>query len=508
MSLPLPTTIVKFVLAALVGSLGMLGIADLAQSGPTTAARPGPAGLYTADTPAGPVAFALAASSGVRALPQPPASEGAQLISFTTNPVPPNAPAGLTPAWWSSAGHSRVPPVTQFDGGPLQAENCTMASGAMLARLGFGIVTTGSQLRALQAKQSGGTSLIDLENALQNGWGVQFAAAAITPLQLRELVYAGAGAVVQGTYADIPPDLRLQKDFLGGHAVYLDGFRPPSGANPAAYFVVDPIGLPSEGYRGAWWPADAIEKFATDFGAGSVDAAWSFAGGATPPAHFPVLPPGAFPSSSPAPGASPLPVSSPGSLASGGASPTGPATPLPTLGPPPTLVPLPTAQASPPSGSSGDQGPHVPPLVATFAHLNATVGASSIVATLGVCLENPAPASCPAGIPALYPLGRSPVLPAVSPPPVDLLYASIPQPGVMQVIFTAPGSSSSFLFWPSGETAQLQPAASLDQATLGGTPVWIATFPVAAGGSYQFAAGAAGAGFSGLSGVGAVTIGP
>ena len=35
-------------------------------------------------------------------------------------------------------GFPRINPVTQFDGGPFQGANCTLASGAMLARLAFG----------------------------------------------------------------------------------------------------------------------------------------------------------------------------------------------------------------------------------------------------------------------------------------------------------------------------------------------------------------------------------
>ena len=149
-------------------------------------------------------------------------------------------------------------PITQFDGGPLGNVNCTMASGAMLARLGYGIVTTGSQLRALQPDQEGGTSLADLQVAIKK-WGVAFNQGAISPLQLRALLYAGAGAVIQVNYGMIPVALRLQKNFTGGHAIYVDGFRPAGTDGPAAYFVIDPLGPTWAGYKGAWWPADVVE---------------------------------------------------------------------------------------------------------------------------------------------------------------------------------------------------------------------------------------------------------
>ena len=73
-----------------------------------------------------------------------------------------------------------------------------MAAGAMLARLGYGIVTTGSQLRSFQPDQDGGTSLGNLNQALQSGWELQFARGWLTPTELRALLWAGAGAVDPG----------------------------------------------------------------------------------------------------------------------------------------------------------------------------------------------------------------------------------------------------------------------------------------------------------------------
>ena len=174
-----------------------------------------------------------------------------------------------------------MPPITQFDGGPLATANCTMASGAMLARLGYGIVTTGSQLRALQPDQEGGTSIADVQTAIAS-WGVSFSQGAISPLQLRALTYAGAGALLQVDYGKIPVSLRLQADFTGGHAIYLDGFRPAGTDGPAGYYVIDPLGPTWSGYRGAWWPADVVEAAALAFGGGSAYTAWAFPGGTAP----------------------------------------------------------------------------------------------------------------------------------------------------------------------------------------------------------------------------------
>ena len=215
----------------------------------------------------------------------------------------------LAAPWLNPAGHPRIHPITQFDGGPLANANCTMASGAMLARLAFGIVTTGSQLRALQPDQVGGSSLADLEVSIEK-FGVHFNRAAISPLQLRALMYAGAGAEIQGTYGIIPYELRLQKNFLDGHAIYLDGFRPASAAGPAAYYVIDPLGHAGSGYQGAWWPADIVEAFALDFGGGSIYTAWAFPGGGTP-TQYPQLPPDAVPGTRYTPPGQPTPEPTP-----------------------------------------------------------------------------------------------------------------------------------------------------------------------------------------------------
>jgi hypothetical protein len=128
------------------------------------------------------------------------------------------------------------------------------------------------------------------------------------------------------------------------------------------------------------------------------------------------------------------------------------------------------------------------------------------VPILGLCLTPPIPASCPLGLPATYPSGSSPG-PIPSPPsPVDLLYASIPQPGQVQVIFSGPGSAASLAFWKADGTGPVQ-AADVQPATMGGRPVWVATLPVVAGG-YGFTASTQGSGIAGLSQVGSVRVGP
>ncbi len=254
--------IVRFILAVVIGAGGALGVAA-ATATPASSAVPGPDSSFqlTSDTGDQP-----AAVFGITAIPDQepvkltalPDDQTLQLVAYAeSGSVPSTSVPGFRPAWLAATGFPRVVPITQFDGGPLQNSNCTMAAGAMLARLGFGIVATGSQLRALQPDQEGGTSLADLEVAIER-YGVSFSRAPISALQLRALLYAGAGAVIQGIYGVVPVDLRLQKDFTSGHAIYLDGFRPASADGPAAFYVIDPLG---PGYRGGWWPADVVEAF-------------------------------------------------------------------------------------------------------------------------------------------------------------------------------------------------------------------------------------------------------
>ena len=129
--------------------------------------------------------------------------------------TPPNQ--NIDAKWWND-GVPRVPAISQFDGGPLQKVNCTMAAAAMLARLAYGIVTTGSQLRSLQPDQEGGTNFGDANVALEKGWGVTVLRGSLTALQMRALSYAGAGLTVSLDYGEVPVGVRLQESFTGGHA--------------------------------------------------------------------------------------------------------------------------------------------------------------------------------------------------------------------------------------------------------------------------------------------------
>jgi hypothetical protein len=488
--MPILGLITRFVLAAIIGLGGTLSVAAITAP-PTSSLLPGPETVFelTADTGDQVAAF------GLTAVPdQPPVALQAlpneavlQLVSFVEPGTEPGTGGSTRPAWLLPSGYPRVPAITQFDGGPLGPSNCTMASGAMLARLGYGIVTTGSQLRALQPDQEGGTSLADLQVAIGK-WGVSLNQGALSPLQLRALLYAGAGAVVQVVYGVIPVSLRLQADFTGGHALYLDGFRPAGTDGPAAYYVMDPLGPTWSGYKGAWWPADVVEAAALAFGGGRVYTAWAFPGGVAP-ANPPLLPPSAFPEPTSVPGMTPDPSA--------------------TSTPVPTSPPLPTPDATLGAPPSGDDAPLVPPGWWIPAWTGIHSGGFEMSPIWTVCVVDPAP-WCPGGILGIW-------LPEATPPPtlppfelidIQLLFANPIGGGLMQVIFDVPDGATPFLqFWNAGEpSGPLMGAPSIEAAILDGRTVQVATFPIEQGIDYNFVASARALGLNAISAVG--TAGP
>jgi hypothetical protein len=364
----------------------------------------------------------------------------------------------------------------------------------MLARLAFGIVTTGSQLRALSGVPSGGTSLVDLATAINAGWGVRFFQGATAPVQLRALLYAGAGATIQLDYSQMPVSLRLQPNFLGGHAIYLDGFRPQSASGPAAYYVIDPIGRPWSGYRGDWWPADVVENAAMVFGHGRINTSWAFPGG-TYPANHPILPPDAYPSGSA--GATPTPTesTSPSTSASPGVSPSFS----------PGLFPDPLPPESLPGGDDQPAGTP-PPDIPQVPTIDIGSGGAAVAPVPDLpCTSRPAEAACPSGVPGVVQAGGAP--PATGPPlaPINFLYANATAPGTYQFIFQAPPNTQASLWLWSANGGTLQQAA-IEPATLNGQQVWLATAIVDPTADYSFVATASGQGAQAVSSVGTLVV--
>ena len=107
----------------------------------------------------------------------------------------------------------------------------------------------------------------------------------LRPDQLKALLSKGSAPSSRATTRR-PRGLRLQKDFLGGHAIYLDGYYPgnPEKGIPEAYYVIDPLGRPHSGYEGDWWPSSVVDDFATAFGGGThIPTMWAYPPGGVPP---------------------------------------------------------------------------------------------------------------------------------------------------------------------------------------------------------------------------------
>ena len=480
-----------FLVATLVGGTIALGVTgSLSAKPPATTAEvaPEPDFVMVGDTPAQPVAFDLSSPAPsasppalIAGLPDADLSLAASSLLGGDPVAPPVKPLGFP----------RIDPVTQFDGGPFQGSNCTLASGAMLARLGFGIVTTGSILRTLQDDQDGGTGLDDLQTALWRGYGVSIHTGLLRTGQLKALLANGYGAVIQGIYGYIPRQIRLQRSFEGPHAIYVDGYYPGGGGIPEAYYVIDPLGRPHSGYQGEWWPASIVDAFATAFGGGRIPAAWVFPPNGVPPEvtgpdvvplppsgdHGPAVTPGPSPSASPS------------------ASPSLGPSASPTLGPPPSAEP---GDVTPP----GPVGPWLDPDV--------TIADVDLSPILVYCLLQPIPPDCPGGVPGVFevPLVDIPiVLPG---PEVSVTFVDSDAPNVALVGFTVTpsGGPADVRYWEAdGSPNTVHGASSISSFTLLGQQMFVARLDVLASTDYRFQAVAGDGLFASVSPVGSFTTG-
>jgi hypothetical protein len=401
---------------------------------------------------------------------------------------------GVEPAMFKDpTGFPRIDPITQFDGGPFQGSNCTLASGSMLARLAFGIVTNGSVLRTLQDDQDGGTGLNDLKAALWRGYGVSAPTGLLRPQQLKDLLANGYGAVIQGIYGEIPAGLRLQKDFTGGHAIYLDGYYPGNAKRgiPEAYYVIDPLGRPHSGYKGEWWPASIVDAFGTAFGGGRIPAMWAF-------------PPGGVPPDVVGPDVVPIPADASGPSGPGStAKPSESAPPSVDPGATPGPVPSGFAPAEP-----GDIGLEIadPPAPPVSGGLRDGIRVSPV---FDICIVSPSLPGCPTGLEAIFPAGERPLLQFKLGPTVNVVFVDSDRANKAIVGFTVdPPTTSDVKFWVQGESpASVHTASSMTSVTLFGTPMILAELEVQAATTYNFQAVAGSGIFAGSSAIGSFTTG-
>jgi hypothetical protein len=299
--------------------------------------------------------------------------------------------------------------------------------------------------------------------------------------------------VIAGEYSRIPVSLRLQKNFVGRHAIYLDGFRPAGPDGPAAYYVIDPIGRPWAGYRGDWWPAEIIEDFGTAL-RGFIDTTWGFPGGEVPATH-PILPLDAYPTAT----ASPRPTGGPGPTESPSASPT-------------VTDPMPTDDV--PGGGDTTVGEPPPPETPKFPRVELKIGEFEI-APVFPCSTQPRQALCPSGILGIIDLlGTLTATPTPAPsipplPPIKFLYADVIAPGTYQIVFESPPDTSSDLtLWPAGTSGGSVEVVSAEDALLDGKAVSVATFTLDPNASYSFVATASGDGTKTTSEVGSLVVAP
>ena len=485
----LPKVLVFGVSALLSGVVASVAVGAMQNEGPVSTAGAAPEYLLQGpDTPAGPgvtVAFDEQ-PSGV----EPTVAEVIPLEDLTAAA---DALLGGEPiSFTNPAGFPRIPPITQFDGGSFAGSNCTLASGAMLARLGYGIVTTGSTLRTLQDDMDGGTGINDLATALWRGYGITFNHGLIRPASLKDLLAGGYGAVVQGDYSKIPRALRLQKNFTGGHAIYLDGYYPGSAKKgiPEAYYVIDPIGRPKYGYQGEWWPASVVDDFATSFGGGRIAAMWGFPPGGVPPdvvgpdvVPIPPDPPGGgSPGSTPEPGESPVPTPDPSASPVG---PVGPVTPVDA------------------GDLTAELAPDDPPIG------DGKWGDIVLVPVFDICLLQPRPDFCPSGIEAVFDAGSPPILQLPLGPDVEVAFVDSDRPDVAIVGFTVdPPGAADVKFWEAdGTPAIVDTSSSMSSISLFGKTVILARLDVRAGTAYKFQAVSGTGLLAGSSPVGSFTTG-
>ena len=474
--------LLPFVLSAVIGLGATVGGARIGaivlarNGGPEPTGAPNATALVLPGGDGDPVGLELTPAEPKPLVPKP--DEATIRLANYAVPTPSevNDPGRRAP-WWNDTV-PRVQAITQFDGGPLAKSNCVMAAGAMLAELAFGIVTTASFLRSRQSDQEGPSSYGNLNEAVGKAFGVGFLRGFLTATQLRALSYAGAGVVVSLVYAEIPENIRVQRSFTGNHSVYLDAFTPNGPDGRPAYWVMDPIGRAWRGYKGAWWPAEDIERAALVRSGGRIYATWAFAGGIVPDRHK-ILPPDAYP---------------------GGqtAAPTGSAA---------TADPMPSGDLPSPleDPDSGTPPPEIPAWIGPI-DIQTNVYLVEPKPEGLACTIQPVPAGCPGGIIGVIGPGgaNDPTAPPIN--AIDILYGTVIAPGTVQIIFDAPAGTTGQLWtWSGIGLPLLQTIAQ--PALIGTNNVSVANIAVDSSGTLSFFATATSPSYSGFSTVGTLVVG-
>jgi hypothetical protein len=156
--------------------------------------------------------------------------------------------------------------------------DCTWASASMLIdKLTGGAVKVDREaLRAASGDRTGGSSLADVVRGARNLLGFDLGAAESEHLTfdgLLDRLASGGGAIVQGSYANLPSSLtRYDPAFAAkgaaasGHAVYVGPLDRATGK----VWWDDPL-APADG-SGQWISVDSLRKFAWTDSQGRVSA--------------------------------------------------------------------------------------------------------------------------------------------------------------------------------------------------------------------------------------------
>lgn len=156
--------------------------------------------------------------------------------------------------------------------------DCTWASASMLIdKLTGGAVKVDREaLRAASGDRAGGSSLADVVRGARELLGLDLSGAASEHLTFNGLLdrlASGGGAIVQGSYASLPPSLtRYDPAFAAkgvaasGHAVYVGPLDPATGK----VWWDDP--LAPAGGSGQWISVETLRQFAWTDAQGRVSA--------------------------------------------------------------------------------------------------------------------------------------------------------------------------------------------------------------------------------------------
>lgn len=151
--------------------------------------------------------------------------------------------------------------INSYD--PLGGLNCTCYSGAMAADYHTcgSKRPTGEKVRYYTGDRSGGTTLPQVDYALNRGWGVdldtRIGSSKLTWTQFVVQINAGRGAILQGSYDVIRPTrFTGSPTFYGNHAIFIPpgwGAMDPlcDGRRPGVYK-----------YHGERYPQELLKRFA------------------------------------------------------------------------------------------------------------------------------------------------------------------------------------------------------------------------------------------------------